>query len=131
MAVKAMSMDNLEIAILELRGAFIGGEETVALKKTATDFFEQGNRKLIIDLKGVTYLNSMGIGSLVSIYSMYSKDGGRVKLCGMGKGIQNMFVITKLVTIFEVEETREEAIRKFQLEREQTEKSVAEKTNKT
>lgn len=120
MAIKAMSMDNLDIAILELKGAFIGGEETAELKKAATDFFEQGNRKLIIDLSGVTYLNSMGIGSLVSVYTMYSKDGGRVKLCGMGKSIQNMFVITKLVTIFEVEETREEAIRNFQLEREKT-----------
>ena len=113
MTVKALTQNNLDIAILELKGSFLGGDETVELKKSATDLFEQGNRKLVIDLAGVTYLNSMGIGSLVSIYTMYAKGGGRIKLCQMGKGIHNTFIITKLISIFDVEETREEAIKNF------------------
>jgi len=113
MAVKAMTLNNLDIAILEPKGSFIGGNETVELKAAATDLFEQGNRKLIIDLGGVTYLNSMGIGSMVSVLTMYAKGHGKIKLCQMGKSIQNTFVITKLISVFDVEETKEEAIKKF------------------
>jgi anti-sigma B factor antagonist len=114
MAVKAMTMDNLDVAILELKGSFLGGNETFEFRTAAQDLFEQGNRKLVLDLGGVNYLNSMGIGALVSVYTMYAKDKGRIKLCQMAKGIQNTFVITKLVSIFEISETRDEAIRAFQ-----------------
>ena len=110
MAVKAMTMNNLDVAVLELKGSFLGGNETIELKTAATDLFEQGNRKLVLDLGGVNYLNSMGIGALVSIYTMYAKDKGQITLCQMGKGIQNTFVITKLITIFDIEEKREDAI---------------------
>jgi anti-sigma B factor antagonist len=113
MAVKAMTMNNLNIAILELHGAFIDNKEINALKTKATDLFEQGNRKLIIDLANVTYMTSLGIGSLVSIYTIYTKGNGKIKLCQMGKSIQNIFVITRLISIFDVEETKEEAIRNF------------------
>ncbi|HEX9934362.1 MAG TPA: STAS domain-containing protein [bacterium] len=113
MAVKAMTLNNVQIAILELKGSFLGGNETNEMKAAAKDLFEQGNRKLIIDLGGVNYLNSMGIGSLVSVLTMYAKGQGKIKLCQMGKNIQNTFVITKLISVFDVEETREEAIKKF------------------
>ena len=114
MAIKAMTLNNLDIAILELRGLFIGGEETDELKAGAVDLFEQGNRKLILDLSNVTYCNSLGIGCLVSIHTMYSKGSGKIKLCAMGKGIKNVFVITKLISVFDVEEDREEAVKNFQ-----------------
>jgi anti-sigma B factor antagonist len=113
MAVKAMTLNNLDVAVLELKGSFLGGNETAELKTAATDLFEQGNRKLVLDLGGVTYLNSMGIGTLVSLYTMYAKENGRLKLCGVGKSIENTFVITKLVSIFDIEETRDEAVRKL------------------
>lgn len=113
MAVKAMTLNNLDVAILELKGSFLGGNETTELKAAATDLFEQGNRKLVIDLGGVNYLNSMGIGSLVSILTMYAKGQGRIRLCRMGKSIQNTFVITKLISVFDVEERREDAIKNF------------------
>lgn len=114
MSVKAMTLNNLDIAILELRGSFIGGSETDELKAEAADLFEQGNRKLIIDLANVTYCNSLGIGCLASIHTMYSKGNGKIKLCSMGRGIQNVFVITKLMSVFDVEENRAEAITNFQ-----------------
>ncbi len=115
MAVKAMTLNNLDVAILELRGSFIGGEETDELKVEAVDLFEQGNRKLIIDLANLTYCNSLGIGCLVSIHAMYSKGDGKIKLCAMGKGIKNVFVITKLMSVFDVEENRTDAITNFQI----------------
>ncbi len=113
MAVKAMTMNNLDVAILELHGSFNNMKDIDAIKSVANDLFEQGNRKIIIDLANTTFLNSLGIGSLVGIYTMYTKGHGKIKLCQIGKSIKNIFIITKLISIFEVEETREEALKKF------------------
>lgn len=108
--MKVTTLNELDIAILEPRGSIIGGEETDELKIQARDLLEQGNRKLIIDLGGVTYINSTGIGAFVNIYTTYTKANGKIKLCNMGKSVKNVFVITKLTSIFEVVESREEAI---------------------
>jgi anti-sigma B factor antagonist len=113
MATKLSTLDNLDIAILEPRGSLIGGEETDELKTKAKDLIEQGNKKLILDLGGVTYINSSGIGALVSIHSQYQKAQGKIKLCNMGKGVQNVFVITKLTSVFEIDEDREKAVKSF------------------
>ncbi|MBI5464944.1 MAG: STAS domain-containing protein [Ignavibacteriales bacterium] len=113
MSTKLSTMNNLEIAILEPRGSLIGGDETDDLKAKAKDLLEQGNKKLLLDLGGITYVNSSGIGALVSIRSMYQKASGKVKLCNLGKGVQNVFVITKLTSVFDVEEEREKAIKNF------------------
>ena len=99
MAVKVTTMNNLDIAVLEPRGSLIGGEETDELKAKARDLLEQGNRKLVLDLGGVSYINSSGIGALVGIHTMYTKAGGKIKLCQMGKGVQNVFVITRLASV--------------------------------
>ncbi len=113
MATKLTTINNLEIAVLEPRGSLIGGEETDELKSKAHDLLEQGNRKLVLDLASVTYINSTGIGALVGIHTMYSKSQGKIKLCNMGKGIQNVFVITRLSSVFDVEETRDVAVKNF------------------
>ncbi len=113
MATKLTTLDNLEIAIMEPRGSLIGGEETDEIKAKAHDLIEQGNRKLVMDLGGVAYINSTGIGALVAIHSMYEKAHGTVKLCNMAKSVQNVFVITKLTGVFDVEENREEAVKNF------------------
>ena len=89
MSTKLSTLDNLDIAILEPRGSLIGGEETDELKAKAKDLIEQGNKKLILDLGAVTYVNSSGIGALVSIHSQYQKVQGKIKICNMGKGVQN------------------------------------------
>ena len=113
MATKLSTLNNLEIAILEPKGSLIGGDETDELKSKAKDLIEQGNKKLVLDLGGVTYINSSGIGALVGIHSMYKKASGQIKLCNMAKGVQNVFVITKLTSVFDVEEARDAAIKSF------------------
>lgn len=112
MAIKVTNVDQ-GIAIIEPRGSLIGGNEIDELKVTARDLLEKGNKKLLIDLHGVDYINSSGIGALVSILTTYKNSNGVVKLCRMGKGVQNIFVITKLTSVFDVEDTREAAMKKF------------------
>jgi anti-sigma B factor antagonist len=114
MSTKVTTIHNVDIAVMEARGSIIGGDETDELKNRARDLVDQGNRKLVLDLSNVTYLNSSGIGAIVSIHTMYSKEGGRIKVCGLGKGVRNVFVITSLTRVIDVEETRDDAIRNFE-----------------
>ncbi|MCU0411266.1 MAG: STAS domain-containing protein [Bacteroidetes bacterium] len=113
MATKLTTLDNVNIAVLEPRGSLIGGEETDELKAKAKDLLDQGNRKLVLDLGGVTYINSSGIGALVNIHTMFQKAEGKIKLCNVAKGVENVFVITKLTSVFDVEEDRNMAIASF------------------
>ena len=111
MSVKSTSVQSGKIGVIEVKGSLVGGEETDELRNAVADFVEQGTKKLVIDLGKVTYLNSTAIGVLVSAHTTFSRNKGSVKLCGINKNINNIFVITKLTLVFDVAETREEAIK--------------------
>ena len=113
MAVKTTTLQSGKIGVIEVKGSLVGGEETDELRSAVADFVEQGTKKLIIDLGKVTYLNSTAIGVLVSAHTTFSKNKGHVKLCEINKNINNIFVITKLTLVFDVAETREEAVKAF------------------
>jgi len=113
MAVKTTTLQSGKIGVIDVRGSLVGGEETVELRSAVADFVEQGTIMLIIDLGKLTYLNSTASGVLVSAHTTFSKNKGHVKLCAINKNINNVFVITKLTLVFDVAETREEAIASF------------------
>lgn len=113
MAMKVSTLKESGITVLEPRGSLIGDKTTDELKAKARELLDQGNKKLIVDLGDVDYMNSSGIGTLVSIYTSYTNAGAQIKLCRVGKKIHNIFVITKLTSVFDVEETREQAIKSF------------------
>jgi anti-sigma B factor antagonist len=113
MAVKTSTLQSGQIGIIEVKGSLVGGEETDELRAAVADFMEQGAKKLIIDLGKVTYLNSTAIGVLVSAHTTFSKNKGHVTLCNINKSINNIFVITKLTLVFDVAETREDAVKSF------------------
>lgn len=114
MAVKSTTVQSGKIGVIEVKGSLVGGEETDELRNAVADYVEQGTKKLVIDLSKVTYLNSTAIGVLVSAHTTFSKNKGRVKLCGINKNINNIFVITKLTLVFDVMESREDAIKAFE-----------------
>jgi anti-sigma B factor antagonist len=113
MAVKTTTLQSGKIGVLEVKGSLVGGEETDELRNAVADFIEQGTKNLIIDLSKVTYLNSTAIGVLVSAHTTFSRNKGHVKLCGINKNINNIFVITKLTLVFDVAETKEDAAKLF------------------
>lgn len=113
MAVKTTTLQSGKIAVIEVKGSLVGGDETDELRNAVADFVEQGAKKLIIDLSKVTYLNSTAIGVLVSAHTTFSKNKGHVKLTGINKNINNIFVITKLTLVFDVADTREAAVEGF------------------
>jgi anti-sigma B factor antagonist len=112
MGIKTSSLDN-GIGLIEAKGSLVGGDETVELRSAVAGFLEREYSKLLIDLGGVTYVNSTAIGVLVAAHASYAKKGWHIKLCGMNKNITNIFVITKLTLVFDVYDTRNEAIKSF------------------
>ena len=113
MSVKSSTLENGTIGVIEAKGSLVGGEETDELRRYVADFLQQGVKKLVIDLSKVTYLNSTAIGVLVSAHTSYARNKGQVKLCGVNRNIDNIFVITKLMLVLDVVETREDAIKAF------------------
>lgn len=98
---------------MHLKGQFIGGEETDELKSKLNEVAELKKNKLVINLEDVTYLNSTALGVLISAHSNFSKRDGEIILCNVSKSIENIFVITKLSLVFNIEDTLEDAVKKI------------------
>ena len=112
MAIKTSTLEN-GIGLIEAKGSLVGGDETVEVRKAVAGFADRQYEKLIIDLSKVTYLNSTAIGVLVSAYTTFTRKGWKIKLAGVNKNINNIFVITKLTLVFDVYETVGEAAKSF------------------
>jgi anti-sigma B factor antagonist len=113
MSVKTSTLSPEGIGLIEVKGSLMGGDETLELRQAIAGFSEREYQKLLLDLSNVQYLNSTAIGVLVSAHTSYARKGWQVKMCGINKNISNIFVITKLTLVFEVYDSREEAIKSF------------------
>jgi anti-sigma B factor antagonist len=96
-----------DIVIVHISGGF--GEEARELREVVKRQLEEGRRRFIIDLTGATYVDSLGIGYLASIYTTVKNSGGSAVLSGFPTGSGNMLQVTKLFTIFPVYESVEDA----------------------
>ncbi len=112
-SIKTTELSDKGIIILQPKGNFVGGDETDELRDTIKKYAELGNKKLIIDLGDVLYLNSTALGVLISAHANYSKREGKIKLCQLNKNLENLFVITKLALIFDSYPNEAEAIKSF------------------
>jgi len=112
MALKTSTLDG-GIGLIEVSGSLVGGDETDKMRQAVAGFVDREYSKLVIDLSNVTYLNSTAIGVLVSAQTSYARKSWQIKLCGINKNINNIFVITKLTLVFDVHDTREGAIKSF------------------
>jgi len=102
-----------DIAVVAPKGYLTGGDETEELEQAIKTLGEGGNKNLIINLSETQHLNSTALGVLISAHSNYVRRGGQMKLCGVDKRIENIFVITKLSLVFDVYGTEEQAIASF------------------
>ena len=108
MAVKVEKMG--EVAVVVPEGNFFGGKETDELDRAIKGLQGTENKKMVLDLGRVNHLNSMAIGLLVGAHTNYQKRGGRIVLANVDRRISNVFVVTKLSLVFEVANSREEAL---------------------
>ncbi len=111
--IKQTDLQEGKIVVLELRGNYVGGEETDELRDTIKKLSDEENLKLVMDLGEVSYLNSSALGVLIAAHANYVKRGGKIKLCQLNKNLENLFVITKLSLIFDSYPSQIEAIAGF------------------
>jgi anti-sigma B factor antagonist len=113
MSVKSKTVQSGRIALIEVRGSLVGDGDTDQLREAVADFIEQGNKCLVINLQKVSYINSSGIGSIIGAHTSYVRNGGVVKLSGISNTVQNLLVVTRLIDVFDVYDSVEEAISSF------------------
>jgi anti-sigma B factor antagonist len=102
-----------DVSILDLEGKVTIGEGSVALRNAIRRLLGEGKSKILLNLGGVGYIDSSGIGELVSSFTAVNKEGGTLKLLNLTQKIQDLLAITKLLTVFDVYDTEEEALASF------------------
>jgi anti-sigma B factor antagonist len=100
------------VTILSCQGRIVFGEEAAALRENLKHVLSS-SRQIVLNLAGVTYIDSGGLGTLVGVYSSARAAGAEIKLTGLGQRLRDVLQITKLVTVFEVYDTEQEAIATF------------------
>ena len=102
-----------DVTIIEFEGHFTLGLGEYKIKRTITDLLNSGARKILFQFTEVKFINSAGIGELVGAYISVSNRGGTIKLCCIPEKVDKMLEVTQLISIFDVYETREEALASF------------------
>ena len=102
-----------DVAVLDLKGKMTLGEGDELLKDKVNSLLHQGRIKIILNLEGVPYVDSAGLGELVRTYTSVSRQGGKLKLLGLTKRITDLLSITKLLTVFETYDSEQEAVGSF------------------
>jgi anti-sigma B factor antagonist len=101
------------VTILDLKGKITLGEGDELLKKEIDSLIQKDQKKLLLNLEGVPYIDSAGLGEIVRTYTTVSRQGGKLKLLNLTKRIQDLLAITKLLTVFETYESEPEAVKSF------------------
>src|SRR4051794_41399445 len=101
------------VTILDLKGKMTLGEGDELLKDKINSLIQQERKKLLLNLEGVPYIDSAGLGEIVRTYTTVSRQGGKLKLLNLTKRIQDLLAITKLLTVFETYDTESDAIKSF------------------
>ncbi|HEY7546950.1 MAG TPA: STAS domain-containing protein [Blastocatellia bacterium] len=102
-----------DVTIIDLSGKITIGEGSVQLREAVRKALEEDKKKIILNLGDVSYVDSSGIGELVSSYTTTNNNGGQLKLLNLTKKIQDLLMITKLLTVFETFDNEAAAIQSF------------------
>ncbi|MGE5435714.1 MAG: STAS domain-containing protein [Syntrophothermus sp.] len=111
MKIKTTEMYNA--LLIELKGNMMGGEETKEFSDTLHKAIDEGKLNVVVDLAEVKFMNSSGLGMLISGLTTMKKAGGNMRLARVTDRIESLLVITKLISIFENYESVEEAVQSF------------------
>jgi anti-sigma B factor antagonist len=99
--------------ILDLKGKITIGAGEIALRNAVQDAIAGGAKNIIINMKDVTTIDSSGVGELVSAYTTTTNRGASLKLANLPNKVQDILVITQLITVFDVFDSEDEAVASF------------------
>ena len=103
-----------DVTILDLSGEVRIGEGSISLRDSIRKLADAGKNKVLLNLAGVKYMDSSGVGELIANYTTIRRQGGQLKLLNLTDRIQNILVITKLLTVFDSYDNEAEALKSFQ-----------------
>lgn len=113
MALKISSRQVDGVAVVELSGRIVLGEESNALREQIKGLLAAGQKKIVLNLAEVSYIDSAGLGALVAAHHSARMQGASLKLANLGTKFQEILQVTKLITVFEVHDNEAAAIRSF------------------
>lgn len=102
-----------DITILDLSGKVTIGEGSIALRTTIRRLLGEGKKNILLNLGSVGYVDSSGIGELVSSFTAVNKEDGKLKLLNLTQKIQDLLAITKLLTVFDVFDSESDALSSY------------------
>ena len=102
-----------DVTILDLKGKITLGEGDEALKDKINSLVLQERRRILLNLGGVPYIDSAGLGEIVRTYTTVSRQGGQLKLVNLTKRITDLLSITKLLTVFETFDSEADALKSY------------------
>ena len=101
------------VAIVDFRGRITLGEGSITVRNTVHDLLAKGQKSILLNLGDVNYIDSSGIGELVSAFTTAKKQGGELKLLNLTKRVHDLLQITKLYTVFDVKDDEAIAVKSF------------------
>jgi anti-sigma B factor antagonist len=112
-SVKLTTRQVGDVTVIDAAGRITLGEGASTFRDTIRDLAAKGNKKLLLNLGDVSYIDSSGIGELVSGFTTVTNHGGVLRLLGLNKRVKDLLQITKLYTVFEVFDDEAAAVRSF------------------
>ncbi len=113
MSVKLSTRQVGDVSVVDVAGRITLGEGSSALRENLRDMVSKNQKKILLNLADVSYIDSSGIGELVSGFTTVTNSGGQLKLLNLNKRVKDLLQITKLYTVFDVHEDEAHAIRSF------------------
>ena len=113
MTMKSSTRQIDGVTIVDLSGRITLGEGSVILRDTVRELIGKGNKKIVLNLGDVNYIDSSGIGELVSAFTTERNQGGELKLLNLTKKVHDLLQITKLYTVFDVKDDETTAVKSF------------------
>jgi anti-sigma B factor antagonist len=102
-----------DVSVVDVAGRITLGEGSSALRDLLRDMVSKGQKNILLNLGEVSYIDSSGIGELVSGFTTVTNSGGQLKLLGLNKRVKDLLQITKLYTVFDVHDDEAGAVRSF------------------
>jgi anti-sigma B factor antagonist len=101
------------VAVLDLEGRIVLGEESNAMRERVKQLLAQNKKKIVLNMANVTYIDSAGLGTLVASFHSARTQGATLKLANLGQKFREVLQVTKLLTVFEVHDSEAAAVASF------------------
>jgi anti-sigma B factor antagonist len=113
MSFKATTREVGDVTVIDMDGRITLGEGSALLRDLIRENLARGRKKIVLNLAGIVYIDSTGLGELVSGYRLIKSEGGEIKLLNLNKKVTDLLQITRLYTVFDIHNQESQAVTSF------------------